>query len=389
MIPAAEALGWAGQHARLVLDDGVGAAEGLAGDEAMLNSYRGDAGLVPKPPHGLTVRLYTYADHAALIGRFQHLDSEVNLSAAVRLGVEVSRRLTGGGAILMGADQLGVALLGPSPAGLRPREILRQLSSGIVNALGQLGIEACFAGKNDVEVAGRKVAGLGLYLDGTGSLLFHASVLAGLDIDLMLELLRIPPAKLAGRGAGAVAQRVTTVSNEAGGRWDGARLRPIVAESFAQALGVDLSPAPMSSQERSEAEKLARDRYRSPRWLEQRRPFADATVTGVARTPAGTVRVHLAVQGGEHKTVKSVMFSGDFNVAPSFLVRLESSLKWGRLERAALLAADPLGWDQAERAGFSKDALIEALQEAGGRARPNECATPSRSGACYLPEVTR
>ena len=73
-----------------------------------------------------------------------------------------------------------------------------------------------FHGKNDLEVDGRKIAGLGLYVDPAGAMLFHASILADLDVEFMLEVLQIPAAKLADRAVAAVAERLTTVSAETG-----------------------------------------------------------------------------------------------------------------------------------------------------------------------------
>ena len=77
---------------RLLADDGAGAADGLALDEALLARYaRGEP---PRPP---TLRLYTYRTHCALIGRHQNLDAEVDLAACRETGTQVSRRPTGGG----------------------------------------------------------------------------------------------------------------------------------------------------------------------------------------------------------------------------------------------------------------------------------------------------
>ena len=90
---------------RLLNDDNADAAGGLALDEALMARYaRGEP---PAPP---TLRLYTYRTHCALIGRYQNLDAEVDLEACRETGTQVSRRPTGGGAIIMGAGQLGVAL---------------------------------------------------------------------------------------------------------------------------------------------------------------------------------------------------------------------------------------------------------------------------------------
>ena len=64
---------------RLLTDDGVGAAAGLALDEALMSSYSRD-----EPERPPTLRLYSYRDHCALVGRYQTLEAEVDLAACRR-----------------------------------------------------------------------------------------------------------------------------------------------------------------------------------------------------------------------------------------------------------------------------------------------------------------
>src|SRR3974390_317908 len=115
---------------RLLADDGAGAAEGLALDEALMARYaRGEA------DHPPTLLLYTYRSHCALVGRYQNLEAELDLDACQRTGTPVSRRPTGGGAIIMGAGQLGVAVTSRAPAGKRPREIIEELATAVMAGL--------------------------------------------------------------------------------------------------------------------------------------------------------------------------------------------------------------------------------------------------------------
>ena len=83
---------------RYLADDGVSAAFGLAADEVLARRQ----GTGASPP---TLRLYTYASHCALVGRFQRVALEVRLPFCRAHGIAVNRRPTGGGAIIMGADQ--------------------------------------------------------------------------------------------------------------------------------------------------------------------------------------------------------------------------------------------------------------------------------------------
>lgn len=358
---------------RLLAHDGVGAAEGLALDEALLDQYR--RGSAPRPP---TLRLYTYRSHTALVGRFQHMAAEVDIEACRQTGTEFSRRPTGGGAIIMGAGQLGVAIATTAPVDERPKELLERLSAGVIAGLAQLGITGGFRGKNDIETGGKKIAGLGLYLDGEGGMLFHASVLADLDVELMLRVLQIPAAKLGDKAVAAVRERVTTATAETGDTWDGASLRDVMATGFAKALEVELEPGEVTAAEQAKADGLAVARYRADDWLFQRSPHPDATGSAVVKTGAGLVRLYLAVSGG---TIKSALFAGDFNELPPEVVRFEEALRWKAVDENAIATA-------AREAGLTdQPELVGAVLEAGNRAVVRVVALPERpNGSCYFPE---
>ncbi|MGD0742082.1 MAG: biotin/lipoate A/B protein ligase family protein [Acidimicrobiales bacterium] len=358
---------------RLLADDGVGAADGLALDEALMGGYaRGEP---DRPP---TLRLYSYRDHCALVGRYQNLEAEIDLAACRRTGTEVNRRPTGGGAIIMGSGQLGIAYLDRAPTVKRPREIIEEFSAALAAGLARLGITASFHGKNDLEVGGRKIAGLGLFVDPAGAMLFHASVLADLDVALMVQLLRIPAAKLADRAFTAISARTTTVAAETGAPCDAATLRPAIAEGFATTFGVDLVPGTPDEEERARAGALATGRYRSQSWLNERSVAVDASGSAMVKTPAGLARIFLTTHGD---VVKSAMVVGDFNELPPALAAMESGLRWQRLDHGAV-AAVVAASGAAAALGVPAERLIAAVIEAGRQA--GEQATAPGGGSARL-----
>lgn len=366
---------------RLLCDDGSGAADGLAADEALMVHY----GRGTDPPCEATLRLYTYRPHCALVGRYQQLEAEVDLGACRRLGIQVGRRPTGGGAIIMGPGQLGVAVTTRAPAGIGPRVLLRRYAAGIVAGLARVGVAARFRGKNDLEVSGRKIAGLGLYVDDYGALLFHASVLADLDVELMLEALRIPGAKLAAHGATRVSERITTVSRETGRTWSGPELREALVHGFRDMLGVKLARSRFDEWEHRRAAELAEHRYASRAWLAGRGFDAAARGTSAFSTPDGFVRVYAGLQG---KALSSVLFAGDFSVMPPRLLALEAALRWCRAtpERIAQIAHRTLDFDEL---GVGPEPIVAAVWDATERALERAGgAIPVRpEGSCYFPEV--
>ena len=363
---------------RLLADDGAGAAEGLALDEALMSRYARE-----EPDCAPTLRLYSYRDHCALIGRYQNLEAEVDLAACARTGTEVSRRLTGGGAIVMGSGQLGIAYVDRARNDQRPRETIEELSAALVAGCARLGIAASFGGKNDLEVGSRKIAGLGLYVDSAGAMLFHASVLADLDVAFMLQVLQIPAAKMADLATAAVSERITTVSAETGARHDAATLRPVIADSFAATFGVSLEPATPDRHEQAHAVALAASRYRSQAWLRERSVSADASGSSLLKTPAGLARIYLATHGD---LVKSVMVTGDFNELPPALAAMESGLRWRRLEQDAVLAVVARS-QAADALGVAPERLAAAVMEAGRQAGEKDAARAVRATeSCFSPE---
>lgn len=363
---------------RHMIHDEVGAAEGLAFDEALMAAHHRHASEAPP-----TLRLYTYRSHAALCGRFQHLEAEIDIEACRRTGTAFNRRPTGGGAIVMGSGQLGVAVATRAPAAERPKQVLLRFSEGIVAGLARLGIEASFGGKNDLVVDGRKIAGLGLYLDGAGGLLFHSSILADLDIPFMLEVLDIPAAKLGGLAIGAVEERVTTVGRELGRPIAADELRHEIAAGFATALGWKLDRVEATAEEEARAADLVATKYATEDWLFQRAPRPDGTGSAMVKTPEGLVRLYVALQGD---TIKSALFTGDFNQIPEPLLAFESALKWSRLdpELVARLAGEAC--PEGTGLGVDPSVLVKAVLEAGAKAEGRETAAPQRDGSCYFPE---
>ena len=253
---------------RLLGGTGVGGAEGLAFDEAMMCRYgRGE-----RPPSPAALRLYDYRADCALVGRYQSTDDEVDLAYCASEGVEVARRPTGGGAIIMGEGQLGVAIASRAQPGEGPRDTLRRFSVGVIGGLRALGVESGFRSKNDLEAGGRKIAGLGLYRDERGAVLFHASVLVDLDVERMLRVLRIPGAKLSDKAVARVGDRVTTVSREAGRGLRAMDVRDRFARGLARTLGVRLHDSELDARERARYRALLRDRYGTDAWTFRRSP---------------------------------------------------------------------------------------------------------------------
>lgn len=250
---------------RYIEDDNVSASFGLAADEYLVNTFSPEAS-----PYTGVLRLYTYKSHCALVGRFQEIERELNLDECRDRGIGVNRRLTGGGAILMGEDQLGVAVISPITEGsylTQSQRLFETYSKGITFGLKRLGIDAEFRPKNDMLVNNKKVAGLALFTGANDNVLFHASILLDIDLSLMLSALNISQDKLSGKGIDLPEQRVTTVSSELGRKTSIQELRKVIRLGFHDALDAEFKHEPFAVDEIVAIKKLEERKYNTNDWI--------------------------------------------------------------------------------------------------------------------------
>jgi lipoate-protein ligase A len=315
------------------LDDpaGLSTAEGLAGDETLALSV--SAGQAPP-----TLRLYTYRP-CVIVGRYQNLTDSINLDVCRARGLEWNRRHTGGGTVLMGPDQLAVALVLPDTRGRFPGSIRRHFEffAGVLgDALRSFGIQAELQGKNDLQVDGRKIAGLAISQDVDDVVFFHASLLLDFDIPLMVNALCLPTGDLDDRGQSCFSQRMTTLREHA----PHVRFEPLkaaVAASLDKRMGLDsLTPGAWQAHERDSLARLVRERYANDDWIYSSRVMRRWNGTCTRKTPGGAIRVYVSVSG---TTLEAVLVTGDYFCRGLDLARLEAELKGTPLNPEALRSA--------------------------------------------------
>lgn len=368
---------------RYIEEDGVGAARGLATDEYLME----DCSEGPRPAAPPALRLYTYRNHCALVGRFQNIHAELDLDACNQERVDFSRRLTGGGAILMGAGQLGVCLAIPDAMGAgNTRELYHLLSTPILMALKNLGIDAGFRGKNDLEADGRKIAGLGIHVNPQGAAHFHASLLVDLDIPLMLRVLRIPLQKIGDKpNIAKVEQRIATVSGLLNRPVSTAEVRQRIKICFAEHFGVRLEAQPLRPGEQALIDRLAAEKYRHDDWIFQRSPQPDMTGMGLRKTPAGLLRAYVALKG---ETIKSALITGDFMDLEPLFQHIEAQLKWSPLDQQNIAKVVENAFETMRPLdpGLSPLDVQQALWRAALGAMKE--AQYTYNGSCYYPNAT-
>lgn len=181
-------------------------AQNLAADEALLETCETAAG-----PEEL-LRFWEPDRHFVVVGRADKAQREVHLAACAVRGVAVLRRCSGGGTVLQGPGCLNYALvLRIDPCGptrnitSTNRFVLERNARALQTALAQLAGRIRLEGQTDLTLDGRKFSG-NAQRRRRRCLLFHGTILLGLDLGLVEALLPPPsrePAYRHGRPHGA------------------------------------------------------------------------------------------------------------------------------------------------------------------------------------------
>ncbi|MFH1059372.1 MAG: DUF116 domain-containing protein [Pseudomonadota bacterium] len=349
-----------------LLDTGLlPAAANMALDEVLARR----AGQGTSPP---TLRFLRFSPDAALLGYHQEATRELRLDFCAANGIDVNRRLTGGGALLFQSSALGwelVAPLGVAPFAGNFEAAVLAICEAAARAFARLGLAARFRPRNDIEVDGRKISGTGGFvLD--GGVLFQGTVLVKNEIERFLRALRVPVEKLKKREIESLMQRLAFVEDLIGGPLDLAVLKKALADEFAETFGLNLIPGELSAQERAELNERL-DYYQSPEWVHLRTPLKDrpAWLRHILQTDNGTLRVHLWLDARGQR-VQKALISGDFFSQPQrFVFDLEAALMGQKAEPAALAQAvrDFMASGRGRLEGISVEEVAGAVAAAAAR----------------------
>jgi lipoate-protein ligase A len=217
-----------------------------------------------------TVRLYTWRPSALSIGYFQGIHEEVDVAACRREGVDIVRRISGGGAVYH--DEHGeITYSLVAPVALLPANVQEScavICSALVAGLNHLGLTAAFSPLNDVVANGKKISG-SAQTRRNATILQHGTVLVDLDVDRMFSLLRVSQTKIADKGIKEAKERVTSLRHELGSMVERDRIFAALRDGFGEVFATTMVDGVLSEKEKERIPALI-EKYASEQWTYQR-----------------------------------------------------------------------------------------------------------------------
>jgi lipoate-protein ligase A len=252
--------GWKALPWRLIPERPLPPAMNVALDEVLTDRLaRGE-----RPP---TLRFWRWSGQAVIIGRCQSVANEVDAAAAAEMGVQVVRRLTGGGAMFLqphGAITYSLYLPESAVAGLSIRRSYEVCEAWVIRGLRQLGVDAHHVPINDIACSEGKIGGAA-QARRRGVVLHHTTIAYDMDPGEMVRVLRIGREKLKDKATPSAAKRVSPLVRQTGLPRD--EIVRHLFETFRSTFGGELDE--VTAEELGAAEQLVAEKYANPAWTHE------------------------------------------------------------------------------------------------------------------------
>jgi lipoate-protein ligase A len=238
----------------------------MAIDESILQARMRN--LVPN-----TIRLYRWNPSAVSIGRFQDIQKEVQLENCRANGVDVVRRITGGGTVYHdAANEITYSVIARKcDLGTEDiNEVYNRIYSGFVRAVQTLGVRADFNRGNEkicpnLTIRGRKISG-SAQAHKKGFVLQHGTLLLRVDLEKMFTLLRVPWAKTTLQVVNVAQKKITSLREELGKETEIEEVNEALIKGFEQALHIQFKAGELSPFEHDLSGRLQREKYSRNEW---------------------------------------------------------------------------------------------------------------------------
>lgn len=238
---------------------------------------------------------------AVIVGFNQEVNTEVNLDYLKENGIDLVRRVTGGGAVYHDLENLNYTIVG------RSEDLERdypEYASLLAKALQTLGVPATLSGRNDILVEGRKVSGFAKRVC-KNRLMVHGTLMYNVDVDVLTHVLNPSTTKLQSKGIASVRSRVANLCDYLPEIPDiqtfNQRLEEILSNNYTD------TEYQLTETDLANIQRLTDKKFATWEWNYGRSP--KATLVHSARLACGTVEIHLTLA---ENRIASCRFGGDF-----------------------------------------------------------------------------
>ena len=256
-------------------------------------------------PSDEDVLLFYVNAPSIIIGRNQNTIEEIDPDVVASRGVQVVRRISGGGAVYHDLGNLNFSFMTPKVTGRFNR--YDEFTRPVTDVLRELGVPAELGGRNDILAGGRKISGNAQFAR-PDRMFSHGTLLFDSNLDDVTAALRPKPGKVESKGVKSIRSRVANITEFLAEPITVDELRERIIEKIFGTRDRALIPAvEMRDSDWTAVHELVASKYGSWDWNFGQNP--PSNVQRSQRFPAGEIDVRLDIQEGR---VASVRIFGDY-----------------------------------------------------------------------------
>ena len=240
--------------------------------------------------------------NAVVVGKYQNTVEEINADFVREFGIQVVRRLSGGGAMYQDMGNVNFTYIVDQSDAENLDFSLFTLP--VVRALAQLGVTAETNGRNDIVIDGRKFSGNSQY-NKKGRTMHHGTLLFDSRLETVQKALMVKADKISSKGIKSVRSRVTNISEHLSVEISVEDFRKVLVEKmFEENL---LEEYCLTPEDLKGICKLRDEKYATWEWNYGNSPAFD--VRKERRYSFGGLSLLL---GSKHGRIESLQIWGDF-----------------------------------------------------------------------------
>ncbi|MEX3490772.1 lipoate--protein ligase [Staphylococcus saprophyticus] len=252
-----------------------------------------------------------------IIGKNQNTIEEVNQPYIDEHGIDVVRRISGGGAVYHDTGNLNFSFVTDDDG--NSFHNFKNFTEPIVEALQSLGVDADMSGRNDIQVGSAKISGNAM-VKVKDRMFSHGTLMLNSELNEVQNALKVNPAKIKSKGIKSVRSRVANISEFLDEPLDIDRFKEIILKTiFGEATQVE--EYILTDDDWKKIEQLSNEKYRTWEWNYGRNPKYN--FEREEKFEKGFVQIKLDVKKGR---IEHAKIFGDF-FGEGDITELENALE--------------------------------------------------------------
>lgn len=247
--------------------------------------------------------LFYINEPSIIIGRNQNTLEEINQNYVTDHNIHIVRRVSGGGAVYHDFGNLNFSFI--TNHDVKSLNNFKKFTAPVIKVLKQLGLDAELKGRNDIQVAEKKISGTAQFSTGK-RMVSHGTLLLDTDLGEVVNALNVKMSKIQSKGHKSVRSRVANISEFLSEPLSITDFRQLVLEGLYEE-SEPFETYHLTPEEWKAVHQLKEEKYDTWDWNYGRSPKFN--IQRSKRFPIGEIDLRIFVEKG---LIKDFKIFGDF-----------------------------------------------------------------------------